>query len=355
MIQHLKFLGMLFALSILVGCSSAGSSGSGSSPAPTATLSASPASFVIGNGYSTLSFTSTNATQGSINQGVGPVGTNPGSVQVTPPLGVTTYIYTATGPGGTATAQATVTVTPLGPPPTISLQAAPAAIIAGQPVTFTWNSSNATSVAIEPNPGGVQLSGTGTLFPTVTTTYTATATGNYQQTTASQTIQVSPLNSADGMLPDSTNGGQQDIDPNGAVGTKQYMEYVNTEYQAFDKTTLAPVAIAGVSGPQGIGTPFSTALNGPATDCAGTGIQLDAVILFDRLATPNRWVIAAKSVRAAGAPILQAPILSAGTPTNFNWMAFSAQIPTELTTFRIGRSWAPGRTPTMQPSICRTR
>jgi hypothetical protein len=177
------------------------------------------------------------------------------------------------------------------------LQATPAAIIAGQPVTLTWSSSNATNVAIEPNPGGVQLSGTGTVFPTVTTIYTATATGNSQQATASQTVQVSPLNSADGMLPDSCNAGQQDIDPNGAVGNYQYMEYVNTEYQAFDKATLASVPIAGVSGPQGVGTPFSTALNGAATDCAGSGIQLDAVINFDRIA--NRWVIAAKSVRAA--------------------------------------------------------
>src|ERR1700733_9640025 len=100
MTQHIKFLGMLAALSILVGCSSAGSSsgGGGSSAAPTATLSASPTSITAGNG-STLTFSATNATQGSIDQGVGPVGTKPGSVQVTPPVGVTTYTYTATGPG----------------------------------------------------------------------------------------------------------------------------------------------------------------------------------------------------------------------------------------------------------------
>ena len=34
---------------------------------------------------------------------------------------------------------------------------------------------------------------------------------------------------------------RQTIDPNGAVGTKQYMEWVNGYYQAFDKTTSAPV------------------------------------------------------------------------------------------------------------------
>jgi hypothetical protein len=297
--QHLKFLGMLFALSILVGCSSAGSSGSGSSPAPTATLSANPTSFTVGNGASALSFTSTNATQGSIDNGVGPVGTN-GTVQVTP-AATTTYTFTATGPGGTTTAQATVTVNPLGPAPTISLQATPAAVIAGQPVTLTWSSSNATSVVIQPSPGAVQLSGSGTVFPTADITYTATATGNYQQTTISQTVTVSPLNSADGMLPDSTNAGQQDIDPNGAVGTKQYLEYVNIEFQAFDKTTLAPVAIGGISGPQPIGMPWTNTLNaGDISNCDGhavsgvpSGIQLDAVIDFDRLA--NRWVIMGKA------------------------------------------------------------
>jgi hypothetical protein len=341
---------MLAALSILVGCSSAGSSsgGGGSSAAPTATLSASPTSITAGNG-STLTFSATNATQGSIDQGVGPVGTKPGSVQVTPPVGVTTYTYTATGPGGTATASATVTVTQL-TPPTISLQATPAAIIAGQPVTLTWSSSNATNVAIEPNPGGVQLSGTGTVFPTVTTTYTATATGNSQQATASQTVQVSPLNSADGMLPDSTNAGEQDIDPNGAVSRYQYMEYVNTEYQAFDKATLAAVPIAGVSGPQGIGTPFSTALNGPATDCSGTGIQLDAVINFDRIA--NRWVIAAKSVRAAGAQHRYDFCIAVSngdnvTATNssgaytFGWYAYEFQLDNVLGTDKDGTYYFP--------------
>ena len=34
---------------------------------------------------------------------------------------------------------------------------------------------------------------------------------------------------------------QFDIDPNGAVGTKQYLEWVNTYFQAYDKVTFAPV------------------------------------------------------------------------------------------------------------------
>ena len=72
-----------------------------------------------------------------------------------------------------------------------------------------------------------------------------------------------------------------DVDPNGAVGTKQFMQYVNLSYQAFDKVTFAPVW----SSPQLVSTPFSK--NG-LTICEA--ISGDGMIIFDRLA--SRWVIA---------------------------------------------------------------
>ena len=73
-----------------------------------------------------------------------------------------------------------------------------------------------------------------------------------------------------------------DIDPNGAVGTKQYMEWTNPYYQAWDKTTFAPVW----SAPQPGVTPFTVNGNSNCTD-----IQGDGIIIFDRLA--SRWVLAA--------------------------------------------------------------
>jgi len=73
------------------------------------------------------------------------------------------------------------------------------------------------------------------------------------------------------------------VDPNGAIGTKQYMEWVNTSYQAYDKVTFAPVWSAPKSG-----TSLFTA-NG-LTQCNNFGGG-DGVILFDRMA--SRWVIAA--------------------------------------------------------------
>lgn len=75
------------------------------------------------------------------------------------------------------------------------------------------------------------------------------------------------------------------VDPNGAIGTKQYMEWVNTDFQAYDKVTFAPVWSAPKPGTQ----PFTA--NG-LTQCNNFGGG-DVVILFDRLA--SRWVIAAHS------------------------------------------------------------
>ena len=74
---------------------------------------------------------------------------------------------------------------------------------------------------------------------------------------------------------------QLDLDPNGAVGTKQYMEWINVFYQAYDKVTFAPVWATPLAGP----TPW---VNNGITNCSAVGG--DGVVIFDRLA--SRWVIA---------------------------------------------------------------
>jgi hypothetical protein len=76
---------------------------------------------------------------------------------------------------------------------------------------------------------------------------------------------------------------QLDFDPNGAIGTKQYMEWVNVYYQAYDKTTFTPVW----SAPQKGTAPFANTL----PNC--TKVGGDGLILFDRMA--SRWVISVKS------------------------------------------------------------
>ena len=81
---------------------------------PTVTLQASPTSISKGD-TSTLSWSSTNATQLTVAPDVGTVAPQ-GSTKVTP-SDSTTYTITASGPGGSATSSARVTVAAPPPPP----------------------------------------------------------------------------------------------------------------------------------------------------------------------------------------------------------------------------------------------
>jgi hypothetical protein len=92
------------------------------------------------------------------------------------------------------------------------------------------------------------------------------------------------INSFDGIGASQVSNQQIDFDPNGAVGTKQFMEWINNYYQAYDKTTLVPVWPAPQIGTQ----PWRTS-NMP--NCYSVGG--DGIILFDHLA--QRWVIGVRA------------------------------------------------------------
>src|SRR4051812_36222053 len=154
-------------------------------PAPTATFSAAPTSINAGQS-STLTWTSSNATTVSIDNGVGSQAVN-GSVSVSP-ASTTTYTLTATGPGGTNTKTATVTVTQ--PAATATFSAAPTSITAGQSSTLTWSTTNATSISIDNGVGSKPASGTANVTPASTTTYTLTAVGPGGTTTKTATVTV---------------------------------------------------------------------------------------------------------------------------------------------------------------------
>jgi len=78
---------------------------------------------------------------------------------------------------------------------------------------------------------------------------------------------------------------EHDVDPNGAIGTMQYMEWANVSYQAWSKT---PPFKSVWPKPQLGTTPWTT--NGQKS-CEVIGG--DGLINFDRLA--SRWIIAAHS------------------------------------------------------------
>jgi hypothetical protein len=83
----------------------------------------------------------------------------------------------------------------LAPPrasPSVALSASPASAQAGQPVTLTWSSTNASSITLEPSVGRVAAQGSMTVKPSQSTTYTVTATGPGGSAHASQQITISP-------------------------------------------------------------------------------------------------------------------------------------------------------------------
>ena len=107
------------------------------------------------------------------------------------PTSTTTYTLTAKR-GSLPAVTATVTVT-VEPVEIEYFVADPAHIALGQHSTLTWKVVNADSVTINNGIGTVQLTGSTEVAPTVTTTYTLTATKGGTTVTAQQTVVVSDV------------------------------------------------------------------------------------------------------------------------------------------------------------------
>ena len=94
--------------------------------------------------------------------------------------------------------------------------------------------------------------------------------------------------------------------------TKQYLEWTDSAYQAYDKVTFAPI----YSSPLPADTPF---VQNNLSNCCGT--DGSGVILFDHLA--SRWVVAVHegTSAASGITALRCPITDDLTASNFAWYA----------------------------------
>ena len=141
-------------------------------PPPTITFTANPLSITSGD-TSTLSWQSENAETVTIDNGIGTVDLT-GTVHVIPQQ-TTTYELTAEGPGGVTMGEVTVTVTYLSPRVSISVE--PESILSGGTALLSWQCDFADSCVIEPEIGVVDPSGTRSISPQQTTTYTLSATG----------------------------------------------------------------------------------------------------------------------------------------------------------------------------------
>jgi uncharacterized cupredoxin-like copper-binding protein len=123
-------------------------------------------------------------------------------VTLSNPTGVTTTFTAAAGQtyafqltvtntsGLTASANVTVTTAATSVTQITQFYANPANITNGSSTTLIWVTSNATSVSISGGVGNVATSGSTTVSPTATTTYTLTATGASGTVTQSTTVTV---------------------------------------------------------------------------------------------------------------------------------------------------------------------
>jgi OmpA family/PKD domain len=113
------------------------------------------------------------------------------SSQAVTPATTTTYTLTATHGTQTATANATVTVNSGGGLPVIvSFAPNPATIDFGQSSSLQWVVQNATTVTIDNSIGTVGLTGSHSISPAATTTYTITASNAVGTVTAKTTLTV---------------------------------------------------------------------------------------------------------------------------------------------------------------------
>ncbi len=153
---------------------------------------------------STLRWEVTGATEVTIDQGVGNVAVS--DARDVKPLGPTTYVLMAKGPGGNTTARVTVNVQPKPPPgdlpksppeppkaapPRIPVfRASPATLKRGERFELEWSVEGSKKVAIDHGVGQVAAGGSKSLLADATITYTLTATGSGGTATAQATVTV---------------------------------------------------------------------------------------------------------------------------------------------------------------------
>ena len=161
-------------------------------PAATPTLVLSVKPSVIQAGQSAvLEWEAQNAHNVRIEPEIGVVPLT-GRVKVAPAKSVT-FSATATGPAGTRSATAQITVEPGAPlAPSVTLRAQPEVIEAGQQTVIEWTSQHAGNVRIDPGIGAVPATGTLSVTPTQSVTLHATATGPGGKATARVDITVQP-------------------------------------------------------------------------------------------------------------------------------------------------------------------
>jgi hypothetical protein len=172
--------------------------------APSASLSADRTSIVAGEIVTLTWVVFGDATNASLNQGIGAVAFE-GTLEVTPES-TRTYTLTAFGPAGETSRSVIITVLV---PPTITLSLNRSSIGAGQCATLSWNTiGDADRIEwLSGNVDNFNLTSNATVCPSDTTTYTARVSGAGGEDTDSITLIVNQVPTLSFTVPDSVDYG----------------------------------------------------------------------------------------------------------------------------------------------------
>lgn len=158
---------------------------------PTITVFEVNPSVVTSGGSSLLVWNVVGATSASIDQGIGSIPL--AGTRTISPTNTTTYTLTAANSSTIVTKSVTLIVNP---PPVPAIAAtftvAPNVITQGDSALLQWNVSGATLISIDQGIGSVPASGSLSVSPGVTTTYTLTATNSANSVIKSVVLTVNP-------------------------------------------------------------------------------------------------------------------------------------------------------------------
>ncbi|MEJ2088952.1 MAG: hypothetical protein P8Y69_10885, partial [Gammaproteobacteria bacterium] len=255
-------------------------------PAPTVNLTAQAASIERGTA-TTLNWGTTNATSCNASGAWSGNRSVNGSASTGALSTASTFTLTCSGAGGTASDSVSVQVTdPLPDAPAVSLTVDNAAIDAGASTTLRWSATNATTcTASDGWSGSRAVTGSQTVSPSASTSYTLTCTGDGGSDSATVTVTV---NSTAPTL--SFTASDTVVDPGGSV---------TLNWSATDVTGCSASGgwsgARGASGSELVGpidasTTFSLSCTGPG----GNVIEMLTVSTVN--AVPLSWVAPTENV-----------------------------------------------------------
>ncbi|MGO9126585.1 MAG: hypothetical protein ACLP6G_17070 [Terriglobales bacterium] len=124
------------------------------------------------------------------------------------------------------------------------------------------------------------------------------------------------------------NGATLGVDPNGAIGTKQYLEWADFVFQGFDKSGNPVTPLAPGDAPW---------RSNQMTDCYGNSGNVE--VLFDHLA--SRWVIGRRQGKGVYFYCIAVSNTDDLTASNFKWYTYELALDTILGENSQGQTYFP--------------